>query len=60
VMFGHTHCPLIDIRENIMVINPGSISRPRQQSRVPTYVTMEVREDGEIDYRVHEISVKGA
>ncbi len=56
-MFGHTHCPLIDIRDNIMVVNPGSISQPRQQGRTPTYVMLRVLEDGEIDCRVHEVII---
>ena len=56
VMFGHTHCPCVDQKEGIQVINPGSISLPRQESRKPTYILMRVMEDGEIDYRVHEVS----
>lgn len=55
VMFGHTHCPLVEYREGIMLVNPGSISLPRQQSRKPTYIRMSVQEDGEIDYRVYEV-----
>lgn len=54
VMFGHTHCPCVDWKDGIQVINPGSISRPRQKSGRPTYILMRVSEDGEIDYRVYE------
>ena len=54
-MFGHTHCPLVEYREGIMLVNPGSISLPRQQSRKPTYIRMSVEEDGEINYRVYEV-----
>lgn len=56
VMFGHTHCPCVDWRDGVRVINPGSISLPRQESRKPTYILMRVGEDGEIDYGVHEVS----
>jgi hypothetical protein len=55
VMFGHTHCPCVDFRDDVQVINPGSISLPRQERRKPTYILMQVGEDGEIDYRVYEV-----
>ena len=29
VLFGHTHIPLCETREGILLFNPGSISRPR-------------------------------
>lgn len=56
VMFGHTHCPCVDWRDGVWLVNPGSISLPRQESRKPTYILMQVGEDGEIDYRVFEMS----
>lgn len=46
VMFGHTHRPLIDIGEDVILINPGSISYPRQADHRPTYIMMEVADDG--------------
>lgn len=42
VMFGHTHVPLIDLSDSIWVINPGSISFPRQRERIPTYIIMDI------------------
>lgn len=42
VMFGHTHIPLIDLKDNIWTINPGSISLPRQQGRIPTFIIMDI------------------
>lgn len=50
VMFGHTHEPLIEKYTNITVINPGSLSRPRQDGHRPTYIVMTVEEDGRVDY----------
>ena len=49
VFFGHTHRPLIERDENLLIINPGSISYPRQEGRKNSYVLMEVDEDGKID-----------
>ena len=45
VMFGHTHKPYLDIESDVMVINPGSISYPRQEGRRATYIMMEIDAD---------------
>lgn len=43
VLFGHTHRPVIDRSDKeIIAINPGSISYPRQDSHKPSYVIMEI------------------
>ena len=52
VFFGHTHRPLIERDENLLIINPGSISYPRQEGRNNSYVLMEVDEDGKIDAKI--------
>ena len=52
VFFGHTHRPLIERDENLLIINPGSISYPRQEGRKNSYVLMEVDEDGKIDAKI--------
>ena len=41
VMFGHTHRPLIRREGNMYIINPGSLSYPRQEGRKPSYIVME-------------------
>ena len=46
VMFGHTHKPCVDVEEGPMVINPGSISYPRQEGRDASYIVMEIAKDG--------------
>ncbi len=64
VMYGHTHCPLIDIdKENkITVINPGSVSQPRQIGWQPSYIVMEAEEGKaptyEIKYLDKELAVR--
>ena len=52
VFFGHTHKPLIERDENLLIINPGSISYPRQEGRRNSYVIMEVDADGNIDAKI--------
>ena len=42
VMYGHTHKPVIDISDNIIAVNPGSLSYPRQENRRPSYIIMEI------------------
>lgn len=48
VLFGHTHCQKILNRGDYWVVNPGSISNPRDGGR-PSYVVMET--DGEGNFR---------
>lgn len=48
ILFGHTHCPYIE-QEEVVMINPGSITHPRQEGRIPTYVIMDLKEDGEVE-----------
>jgi len=32
VFYGHTHCPYKKIQDNVVVLNPGSVTRPRNGS----------------------------
>lgn len=47
VMFGHTHRPMVRQEGNLSVINPGSLSYPRQEGRKASYIIMETEPDGE-------------
>ncbi len=55
VMFGHTHRPLLDCGSEVVVLNPGSISYPRQEGRRPTYMTMFLNDDGDAVFEQHWI-----
>lgn len=55
VMFGHTHVPFIKELPEITLINPGSISLPRQSSRKPTWVLMEVNDNGDVNFHFNEL-----
>ncbi|MBQ6469383.1 MAG: metallophosphoesterase [Lachnospiraceae bacterium] len=47
VCCGHTHVPMIDTRDpEILLINPGSLSLPRQSGRESSYAMMELDETG--------------
>ena len=55
-MFGHTHVPYLDRSARPILLNPGSISRPRQEKKIPTYTVMKIRDDGEVDFEMCEFS----
>ena len=55
-MFGHTHRPVIDRSGPADLINPGSLSYPRQEGRKPSYMIMYMEEDGSVRYERHFVS----
>ena len=55
VMYGHTHRPVIDISKDIIAINPGSLSYPRQENRKPSYIIMETDAQGDAHFSLHYI-----
>lgn len=53
VMCGHTHKPVVDIGSDLTLVNPGSISYPRQENRKPSYIIMEIDGAGEAHYTIN-------
>lgn len=43
-MYGHTHRPYLEQGDDLTILNPGSISYPRQQGRKQTFLIMEIDE----------------
>ena len=54
-LYGHTHVPDSSIRGKIIIVNPGSVSRPRQLGGRPTYGVMKVNEEGKADIRIEYV-----
>lgn len=54
-MFGHTHKPYLKIDDDLTLLNPGSISYPRQDGRKYTFMQMEVDRFGEVHYTESEV-----
>ncbi len=52
-MYGHTHRPFLEIRDNITILNPGSLSYPRQEGRQPSYMIMRIDKEGNIKYNTY-------
>lgn len=55
-MYGHTHRPFLEVGEKLTILNPGSLSYPRQQGRVPSYMIAEMDEDGTMHYELKYLS----
>lgn len=52
IIYGHTHVPQITYEDDITIINPGSISFPRQDGRKPSYLVIDVDPVGELHYKL--------
>lgn len=52
VMFGHTHRPFLEQYGDAVILNPGSISYPRQEGRKPSYIIMDLDEEGETHFSI--------
>lgn len=53
IMCGHTHKPIVDIADDLTLINPGSLSYPRQEGRKPSYIIMEIDREGKAHYTIN-------
>ena len=51
VMFGHTHKPYFEQKDGLTVLNPGSVSFPRQEGRKGSYMIMEMSDDGKVSFQ---------
>lgn len=52
-MFGHTHKPCLETKHGITILNPGSLSFPRQDGRKPSYIVMEIDREGMPHYTIN-------
>lgn len=52
VMFGHTHKPYLEKENGMLVLNPGSLTYPRQENHRASYILMEMDENGEVDAEI--------
>lgn len=53
-LFGHTHKPLLDESDSqLTILNPGSLSLPRQENRRPSYALVEAEEGEKMRCSLH-------
>lgn len=50
-MYGHTHKPFLARIGGVVVVNPGSLSYPRQEGRHPSYIIVGVDDAGELHFQ---------
>jgi putative phosphoesterase len=55
ILFGHTHISHLSYVDNILIMNPGSISLPRG-SNEPSYGVLDIDEDGKIHPNLKELN----
>ena len=49
-MYGHTHVPIINQGRDVTILNPGSLTLPRQDGFARTYILMEIDREGEAHF----------
>ena len=52
VFYGHSHRPGVEIEKGIIAVNPGSLSYPRQEGKRPSYVVMDIDNEGEAHFTI--------
>lgn len=52
VMYGHTHRPLIVQEAGLTVVNPGSLTYPRQEGKQPSCVLMQTDREGNASFEI--------
>lgn len=55
VFYGHTHRPVVDMSGGVIAVNPGSLSYPRQEGRIPTYAIMEIDRFDQVHFTIAEV-----
>ena len=56
VMYGHTHMPRIELAKEpgqVTLLNPGSLSCPRQDGHRPSFILMELDRQGVAHYHLN-------
>lgn len=55
VMYGHTHKPVIEVEQDVIAINPGSLTYPRQDGKNPSYIIMTIDETGNANFQLNYV-----
>ena len=52
LLYGHTHVPISVFHNGVYIVNPGSLSRPRQSDHRPSYVIMNIDKEGNVEFEI--------
>lgn len=55
LFYGHIHRPVVDYDGRMYVINPGSLTYPRQEGHLPSYVVINIDDKDDIFVEVKYI-----
>ncbi len=58
-MFGHTHYPYLDRGDDVILLNPGSLTYPRQEGKARTFMIMELTPEGGVEFYWQELEEEG-
>lgn len=50
--YGHLHVPAVAEEDGVLLINPGSLAQPRQNSAKPSYCVLMIDEAGRLDAEI--------
>lgn len=58
VVYGHTHIPRVQYDEEykIWIVNPGSLTYPRQAGHKPSYIILDINQEGTLDFNIYYLS----
>ena len=55
-IFGHTHMPFLEEQNDILILNPGSVAKPRQLGLKKTYAVINIDDKtGEMKVRIKSL-----
>lgn len=54
-MYGHTHVPYLEEADDVTILNPGSLTYPRQEGHERTFVVMTIEDDDSVYYEFKHI-----
>lgn len=52
VLYGHTHVPVITEEDGITIVNPGSVSRPRQADHRASFVVLQIDDEKNFHFSI--------
>ncbi len=55
LLFGHTHSPVCVRHNGVYIVNPGSLSKPRQSDHRPSYVILNIEAGLEPEFEIRYI-----
>ena len=59
VLFGHLHIPIIRKDNGILLVNPGSLTYPRQSNGLPSYGMLTLEDNGEVRAAIRYVKRTG-